>query len=164
MNSSRQFPARIHKPELALGLALLLTQLPCAAQSPPNGTTVFRCIDPSGVVNFADAPCNHSASTRLRIQHSVVQSAPISMAEQQRLNALEQRLDTQAQTAKRRAAIEQKRRRLERQASTDRCQLVRETLADIRKRKRLGYPLSQAKRIDREEQLLDRERYRHCRE
>ena len=133
---------------------LSLTPHDLHAQSPANGTTVFRCIDISGVVSFADAPCKHSASTRLRIEHSLVQSAPISMAEQQRLRALEQRLNASRVQRRSINLAEHKRKLATAQAGEERCRQAKLGFAEIRARKRRGYPARQSKRIDNEEAAL----------
>lgn len=144
-------------------ITLLLKAPPASAQGQPNGTTVFRCIDISGVISFADAPCKQSTSTRLRIEHSMVQSAPISMAEQQRLRALEQRLKTKRAARKSGDFAEHKRKLAETQAGAERCLQARRGLTEIRSRKRRGYPARQAERIDNEERALEGEISAWCR-
>ncbi len=141
---------------------LLVSEGDSFASAPANGTTVFRCIDISGVVSFADAPCKHSASTRLRIEHSMIQSAPISMGEQQRLRALEQRLKTSRAARKSNNLSDHKHKLAAAQASKERCHQATLGLEEIRSRKRHGYPASQAQRIDNEEQALRNEISTYC--
>jgi len=148
----------------SLLVATLLVSAPDThGQAPPNGTTVFRCIDIDGVISFADKPCKHSSSTRLRIEHSLVQSAPISMAEQQRLRALEQRLTTSRVARRSNDTAERKRKLAAAQAGDERCKQARIGLEEIRGRKRRGYPLRQAERIDSEEIALRGEISTWCR-
>lgn len=160
------FRTRLYPLAPGLSLTAVITLLFTAelsnAQSPANGTTVYRCIDPSGVVSFADAPCKDSTSTRIRIEHSLVQSAPISMLEQQRLRALELRLHTHRAERKSDNLAEHKRRLAEAQAGEERCRQAERGLAEIRQRKRRGYPVSQSKRIDNEELALRGEISTYC--
>jgi len=123
-------------------------------KAPANGTTVFRCIDVNGVISFADTPCKHSRSRRLRIEHSLIQSAPISTAEQQRLRALEQRLKTDRVNQRTKTSAERKRQHAAAQRGAERCKQATAGLTEVRQRKRRGYPVSQAQRIDREETAL----------
>lgn len=143
-------------------MLLLLSERGAFAEAPANGTTVFRCIDISGVVSFSDAPCKHSASTRLRIEHSMIQSAPISMGEQQRLRALEQRLQASRAARKSDNLSDHKRKLAAAQANDERCRQATLGIEEIRSRKRHGYPASQAKRIDNEEEALRNEISTYC--
>ncbi len=124
------------------------------AQTPANGTTVFRCIDINGVIRFADTPCKSSRSTRLRVEHSLIQNAPLSIAEQRRLRALEQRLQTDRASQRTKASAERRRQHAAAQAGAKRCKQATAGLKEIRQRKRQGYPVSQARRIDSEETAL----------
>ena len=139
-----------------------LTSVATKAQTSPNGTTVYRCIDLQGVVNFSDAPCKNSVSTRMRIEHSLIQSVPISIEEQQRLNALENRLGHQRLAQRARTTAEKKRRIAEASAGAERCKQAMLGMSQIRRRKRRGYPLDQSKRIDNEHQALTHEIESYC--
>ncbi len=132
------------------------------AQTPPNGTTVYRCIDINGVVRFADAPCKKSVSHRLRIEHSLIQSVPISVEEQQRLHALDDRLSKARGNAKKNSLAKKKRRLAQSAIAEERCKQANQGLAQIRLRKRRGYPVSQSQRIDNEEIALRGEIDLHC--
>lgn len=133
------------------------------AEAQANGTTVFRCIDLNGVVSFADAPCKDSTSHRLRIEHSLIQSAPISMAEQQRLRALEERLNSTSRRRQGDRLKAAKMRTAEQNAGAERCKQATAGLRQIRLRKRRGYPVQQARRIDNEEAALQGEISSYCR-
>ena len=145
-----------------LGCAVATLAAASHAQAQTSGSTVFRCIDLNGVVSFSDTPCEHSSSKRLRIEHSLIQSSPISMAELQRLRALEDRLQSGRKRSQQRQELAHKHKLAERQASAERCREARLGLTEIRQRKRRGYPVSQAQRIDAEEQALKGELAEHC--
>lgn len=147
---------------LISGLVLSTPTTNAEAQS--NGTTVFRCIDINGVISFADAPCKHSRSKRLRIEHSLVQSAPISLAEQQRLHALELRLANNRAVRHSNSAVQHKRKLATQHAGKERCKQAKTGLEEIRSRKRRGYPVRQAARIDSEETALRGEIRTWCEE
>ena len=132
------------------------------AQTQPNGTTVYRCIDLNGVVRFADAPCKKSVSHRLRIEHSLIQSVPISVEEQQRLYALDDRLNRARGDTKRKSLASKKRRLAQSAIAEERCKQARQGLVQIRLRKRRGYPVSQSQRIDNEEIALRGEIDLYC--
>ena len=160
MNKPYLFNAAFTRLVLLCAFALIYAS--SSAQSPPNGTTIYRCIDLQGVVSFADAPCTQSVSHRLRIEHSMIQSVPISIEEQQRLRALEVRLNRERSTKEARAQAQQKLRIAEAGASTERCKQARLGLTQIRSRKRRGYPVSQSQRIDNEEQALHGQIASYC--
>jgi len=143
-------------------LAGFIVALSAGAQAPPNGTTVYRCIDLNGVVSFADAPCTKSVSHRLRIEHSLIQSVPISIEEQQRLYALEARLNSQRSDKKSRKSASKKQRLAQAAASALRCKQARLGLTQIRLRKKRGYPIGQSERIDNEHEALQGEIKTHC--
>ena len=132
------------------------------AQAPPNGTTVYRCIDQNGIISFADAPCSKSVSHRLRIEHSLIQSVPISIEEQQRLYALEARLNGERSQKKSRRLAASKKRLAQDQVAALRCKQARLGLAQIRSRKKRGYPIGQSERIDSEHEALQGEIRTFC--
>lgn len=170
--STPQSPACVSRePFVSLLIAGLLTTLatsttftaiPTKAQTSPNGTTVYRCIDLQGIVNFSDAPCKNSVSKRMRIEHSLIQSVPISIDEQQRLNALESRLGNQRAAQRARTTAEKRRRHAEATAGAERCRQAQLGISQIRLRKRRGYPLDQSKRIDNEHRALTQEIESYC--
>lgn len=140
----------------------LLVADQAVAQAPPNGTTVYRCIDIQGVVSFADAPCNKSVSHRLRIEHSMIQSVPISVEEQQRLHALEARLNGERSRRRTKNGVVAQKRMAKSQIADERCKQAQRGLRQIKLRKRFGYPISQSKRIDNEELALKGEIKAYC--
>jgi len=140
----------------------LVAALSAGAQSPPNGTTVYRCIDLNGIVSFADSPCAKSVSHRLRIEHSLIQSVPISVEEQQRLYALEARLNGERSGKKSRKLASKKKRLAQAEAAAQRCKQARLGLSQIRSRKKRGYPIGQSERIDSEYQALQGEINSYC--
>ena len=133
-----------------------------SAQGPATGTTVFRCISAAGTVRFSDRPCRESVSERLRIEHATVQSAPLSIADQQRLNALSERLQLARSEAERRRALHQRLQSRRAEAAASRCRTARAALTELRTRKRRGYPAKQAVRIDAEERALNEDIRLHC--
>jgi len=145
---------------LILGLSTLT--LATDAQAPPNGTTVYRCIDLNGIVSFADAPCTRSVSHRLRIEHSLIQSVPISIEEQQRLYALEARLNSERSEKKSRELKSKRKRLAQTEVAAARCKQARLGLDQIRSRKKRGYPIGQSERIDNEHSALQGEIKTHC--
>ena len=152
-------PIALH---IALFIALAFVAPGLNAQAPPNGTTVYRCIDLNGVVSFADAPCTKSVSHRLRIEHSLIQSVPISIEEQQRLYALEARLNGERSENRSKKLASAQKRLAQAKAAEIRCKQARMGLAQIRSRKKRGYPIGQSERIDNEHQALQGEIRSYC--
>jgi len=76
------------------------------------------------------------------------------MAEQQRLRALEQRLKSDRASQRTKMIAERRRQHAAAQAGAERCKQATAGLSEIRQRKRRGYPVSQAQRIDNEEIAL----------
>jgi hypothetical protein len=145
------------KQSIQLALIILLLPVSVQAQGPANGTTVFRCLGTDGIINYADAPCRDSASKRLRIEHSLIQSVPLSVEDQQRLNALTERLKSNRDQASLRKLRQRSERIGRNNGNARRCRVARAGLAEVKLRKRRGYPVRQAQRIDAEQRTLEEE-------
>ncbi len=145
------------KQSIQVFLIVVLLPVVARAQGPANGTTVFRCLGADGIINYADAPCRDSASKRLRIEHSMIQSVPLSVDDQQRLNALTERLKSHRDQATLRKLRQRSERIGRSNGNARRCRVARAGLAEVKLRKRRGYPVRQAQRIDAEEDALEDE-------
>lgn len=147
-------------PKRLMPIALaVLASLPAAA-----GAAVFRCAGDDDTPRFSQFPCGTDGAgsvVRLEPLHTV-DIPPISDAEQELLERLEQRRDTrreqrarQRQKALRQAAA----RREERRAQ---CRAARQALNALQQQRRKGYSLSQARTLDRRERALEDDVRRNC--
>jgi hypothetical protein len=92
----------------------------------------------------------------------MIQSVPISVEEQQRLHALEARLDGERSRRRSKNSASAQKRMAQSDAAAQRCKQAQRGLRQIKLRKRFGYPISQSKRIDNEELALKGEIRAHC--
>ena len=112
-------------------------------------TTIFRCVGPDGHVEFRGMPC--PAGQRIVLEAGVP-SPPrgLSAEEQTALKALVGRLDAPAERG-----VEARRWRAEQRAQREgRCEAARRALAELRTKKRRGYPVTESRKLDAEEARL----------
>ncbi|MEM7219683.1 MAG: DUF4124 domain-containing protein [Pseudomonadota bacterium] len=133
------------------GVALLCA---LALGAAPAGANIYRCVDPQGVVNFADRPCPRSVSRQLYLEHSIVESVPLDIDERRRLQAINRRLATMQDRARVDALRKRNEQRAKQRAAVARCDAARRAQGELRDRKRRGYPLRHARRIAAEERTL----------
>ncbi|MDZ7668056.1 MAG: hypothetical protein U5Q16_01060 [Gammaproteobacteria bacterium] len=147
-------------PKLLVSFALaVLAGLPNAV-----GAAVFRCPGDDGAPRFSQFPCSTdrpASVVHLEPLHTV-EIPPISDAEQELLEHLEQRRDArrerrsrQRQKALRQAADRREERR-------EHCRAARQALSALEQQRRKGYSLSQARSLDRRERALEDDVRRNC--
>lgn len=123
-------------------------------------SAVYRCDGP-GAITFSQFPCPGGDKV---IVHPApaVRVPPLSDAERHRLDDLARRSEAQRIQRTRAAQRSAAAARREREQRRARCASAREAQSDLRRERRKGYSLSEARALERRQADLDAALQRNC--
>lgn len=133
--------------------ALFLMFIPVARPA------VYRCDD--GTTTFSQFPCPGGARITLTPAQAVT-VPPLTESERQRLELLEQDRQNQRTARQRAAARSAASARQTQQQRRERCETARREQQALRRERRKGYSLSEARALDRRQAQLDDALRQNC--
>ena len=121
------------------------------------GAGVYRCEDAQGTPVFSQFPCREIPSDSQ--PHGVdplpvVRMAPVTAAERRVLDELAGRLEDRRRERRQRLSRARSEALSHRSRRLSECESAKSRLADLQRLRRGGYPLRQAKALDRRESSL----------
>ncbi len=138
---------------LTAAAALFLMFIPAARPA------VYRCDD--ATITFSQFPCPGGARITLAPAQSV-EIPPLTDAERQRLEELERDRQNQRTARQRSAARSAASARQTRQQRRERCETARREQQNLRRERRKGYSLAEARALDRRQAQLDEALRHNC--
>ena len=128
--------------------------------SPVDGA-IYRCVEDSGVVLFSQFPCAN-AELISEPQVSVVAAPEPGEPERLMLKKIQQNSMALVRASNKRAKQKHRQRKQQQTNKTALCRQALLGIADLRKRKRLGYSLSESTALDKRKDELRLQQTHNC--
>jgi hypothetical protein len=137
---------------------LLIAALVFAADT---SAAIYRCAGADGAPRFSQFPCGDGDVVVLEPLHTV-RIPPISDAERQRLDLLEQQHRSEREQRARSRAHTARQAEARRDERRERCEAARVARTALERQRRKGYSLSEARSLDRRDAELAAEERHNC--